>query len=204
MKISTNLKDATRRRITEAALDVFSTGDFHEATLRKIAKQAGIAPSTIYKHFESKEELLNNIITVIVRKLIEDLQDNLLGSRGTLGKLRKMTWFYLHYFERNPKVAWLLYVTISYMTWYEFPDAYQLARDTGGFLHSILREGQETGEVSKSIDIRLVMRIYFGCLRLLVSDWLVRNRSHSLIGYADDLTEAVYTIIIAEGQSLPL
>ena len=40
LAINTNSKSATKERIVEAALGIFSSGDFHDATLRKIAKQS--------------------------------------------------------------------------------------------------------------------------------------------------------------------
>ncbi len=51
--------DATRRRLMRAALDLFTTEGFRGTTTPMLAARAGIAEGTIYRHFPSKEALLN-------------------------------------------------------------------------------------------------------------------------------------------------
>lgn len=48
----------SRARILKAARALFAERGFDEATLRAIAKKAGMGASSIYRHVESKEELL--------------------------------------------------------------------------------------------------------------------------------------------------
>ncbi len=51
----------TRDRLVRAALELFTTKGFHGSTTPQIAARAGIAEGTIYRHFESKAHLLNEI-----------------------------------------------------------------------------------------------------------------------------------------------
>lgn len=48
----------SRERIRRAALELFREKGFDGATLREIAKRAGMGASSIYRHVQSKEELL--------------------------------------------------------------------------------------------------------------------------------------------------
>jgi AcrR family transcriptional regulator len=48
----------SRERIREAAKQLFREKGFDGATLREIAKRAGMGASSIYRHVQSKEELL--------------------------------------------------------------------------------------------------------------------------------------------------
>lgn len=52
------LRDATRKRILEAALRLFSREGYASTTIRAIAQEAGIAQGLLYSHFKGKEELL--------------------------------------------------------------------------------------------------------------------------------------------------
>ncbi|HEY4100612.1 MAG TPA: TetR/AcrR family transcriptional regulator [Gemmatimonadales bacterium] len=49
----------TRDRLLEAARALFTTTGFHATTTPMIARHAGVAEGTIYRHFPSKEALLN-------------------------------------------------------------------------------------------------------------------------------------------------
>ncbi len=48
----------SRERIRRAALELFREKGFDGATLREIARRAGMGASSIYRHVQSKEELL--------------------------------------------------------------------------------------------------------------------------------------------------
>ena len=53
--------DLTRQRLVRAALELFTTQGYHVTTTVQIAKKAGVAEGTIYKHFESKQHLMNEL-----------------------------------------------------------------------------------------------------------------------------------------------
>ena len=59
----------TRDRLVRAALELFTTQGYHGSTTPQIAKRAGIAEGTIYRHFASKEHLFNEIYRAGVRTL---------------------------------------------------------------------------------------------------------------------------------------
>lgn len=57
----------TRDRLVRAALELFTTQGYHASTTPEIASKAGVAEGTIYRHFASKEQLLNEIYRAGVR-----------------------------------------------------------------------------------------------------------------------------------------
>jgi AcrR family transcriptional regulator len=56
---------ATRRRITDAGLDLFVRQGYALTTLEQIAGQAGVAVQTVYFHFGNKRTLLKEIVDVV-------------------------------------------------------------------------------------------------------------------------------------------
>lgn len=53
--------EATRQRLLRAALELFTTVGFRGTTTPAIASRASVAEGTIYRHFNSKEHLLNEV-----------------------------------------------------------------------------------------------------------------------------------------------
>lgn len=58
-----NLPDEKRTRITELALDEFSTYPYRQASLSRIVSRAGIAKGSMYQYFENKLDLYRWLVT---------------------------------------------------------------------------------------------------------------------------------------------
>lgn len=54
---------STKDRIIDVSIDLFSKNGYAETSIRDIAKDAEIKTSSIYYYFESKEAILNNILS---------------------------------------------------------------------------------------------------------------------------------------------
>jgi AcrR family transcriptional regulator len=54
----------TRGRIVRAALELVAQGGYREAQVAAVAKRAGVATGTVYRHFPSKAELLTEVFRV--------------------------------------------------------------------------------------------------------------------------------------------
>ncbi len=68
-----------KEQIFKAALSLFSENGFHGTPTSKIAKLAGVANGTLFHHFTSKEQLINDLYLELKKELVEvsflDLND---------------------------------------------------------------------------------------------------------------------------------
>lgn len=60
---------STKDKIIDAAFSLFEVNAFTKFSLSKIAKKVGISKAAIYRHFASKEELLNSMKEIVYEKL---------------------------------------------------------------------------------------------------------------------------------------
>jgi len=60
-RTTTRDADATRQHLLRAGLELYSTRGFLATTTPMLAERAGVAEGTIYRHFTSKEQLLNAV-----------------------------------------------------------------------------------------------------------------------------------------------
>lgn len=67
---------STRERLVRAALELFTTEGYHASTTPVLASRAGVAEGTIYRHFTSKEQLLNEIFRAAVRMFAAAVPDS--------------------------------------------------------------------------------------------------------------------------------
>ena len=56
------IKEQTKAKILESALESFALKGFHGSSMQEIAKKAGVSKGLAYNYFKSKEEILKEII----------------------------------------------------------------------------------------------------------------------------------------------
>lgn len=61
----TSSLNGTKRRIVEAALELFSQHGFESVRVEQIAAKVGIKAPSLYKHFRSKQEIFDTILQVM-------------------------------------------------------------------------------------------------------------------------------------------
>jgi AcrR family transcriptional regulator len=66
--------NATRDRLVDAALELFAAQGWDATTTTALAQRAGVAEGTIYRHFSSKHQLLNEVYRTAQRWGLTRLQ----------------------------------------------------------------------------------------------------------------------------------
>src|SRR6516164_1006081 len=61
-RFSTSSPEQTKERLLEAAAWTFSREGIQGATTRQIAREAGVNEVTLFRHFKSKEQLLEAVL----------------------------------------------------------------------------------------------------------------------------------------------
>ena len=80
------LKDK-ERAIIKAAKEVFAEKGFQKASIRDIAKIAGIATGTFYLYFKNKEGFFEALVEEMYEELLAHIKEERKKASDTLGKL---------------------------------------------------------------------------------------------------------------------
>ncbi len=67
-------KEEIRNRILDAARDLFAREGYEAVTMRRIAEAIEYSPTTIYNHFEDKEDVVRSLCDVDFGRLLDVLQ----------------------------------------------------------------------------------------------------------------------------------
>lgn len=90
-----------RRQIVEAAIRVFTRKGFHAASVREIAREAGIADGTMYLYFTHKTDLLPAIFALLREAAPPDAVFTDLLANDVRGFLRAFFWHPLLALQRD-------------------------------------------------------------------------------------------------------
>ena len=87
-------KAESRRRILDAAKDVFFRDGFMRANLDEIAEKAGVAKGTLYRYFESKADLYVAVLVENHEVFLEQMKRASREDETTLDRIRSIARFY--------------------------------------------------------------------------------------------------------------
>lgn len=92
---------ARRKLILNAAIQVFSSKGFHQATMDDVAQKAELGKGTLYYYFKSKEEILLKLLEENTRSFFEQILLAIESERNFIQMARKVLLFYASYFTEH-------------------------------------------------------------------------------------------------------
>lgn len=111
-RLSRRERDRLRHKeeILTAALKLFSERGFHDVSMQQIAARAEFATGTLYKFFESKESLFDELVESYGERIISELQAVLDGPGDEVERLRR---FIRHQAEMQERYAEFIKLYVS-------------------------------------------------------------------------------------------
>ena len=153
-----------KERLYPAVLELSSREDFHQVNIREIYKKSGISPSTIYKYYSSKEDLLFTILDEKISEIARLVHLHIQGLESTKEIIRKIFWVTLDYYDRNPGVAVTAFITIPLRSWMREPS--YIREDAYSVIIDVYNRGISNGEIDPAITISdCVDQYYMYCYR---------------------------------------
>jgi AcrR family transcriptional regulator len=110
MPTRSDQKQATRRAIIDAALELSAERGFSSLSLRGVAKKAGLAPTSFYRHFADMDELglaLVDEVGLSLRQLVREARRRVEKS-GKGSVIRASIQTFLESVEKNENLFRLL------------------------------------------------------------------------------------------------
>jgi AcrR family transcriptional regulator len=187
------LKGETYQRLETAVMETFSQSDFHQANIRDVAKAAGVSFSTIYHYYGSKERLLFSFVDIWLDKLTERIIDHLHGIEDLREKMRKVFWVQLDYYQRNPGLGKILFMTLPMKTWMADKTFHQ--KKMVNMYLEVLRQGQREGVLNPNVRAGVLLDFMLGSIQRTFVMWISRGQAESLSTQANVLFEMVWQAI---------
>lgn len=145
-----------RERILAAARDAF-TADSMNVSLDEIAKQAGVGPGTLYRHFPTRDDLLEAVYRSELQKLSE-AEQKLAQSHSPVEALRAWMRLFVDYIATKQIIAPALNNIVGGPS--------RIYADSGavltGAIESLVRRAVESGDIRPDLDAMDLLRALVG------------------------------------------
>jgi AcrR family transcriptional regulator len=144
----------TRRKLIDAALDIWNDGDFEAAfeatTVATIARAAGVSKGTFYFHFAGKQEILLEIAWGTARKMIEEADVGIRRGTPLFELVDQLMKAMARRVSRTPKSLVLRAVgQWSHLN----PEVVARPAGVGVGFEAVIRYGQDTGTLPEDVDV---------------------------------------------------
>ncbi len=169
-------REDKRKRIIDAAVDVFADKGFFQAKVSEIAEAAGVADGTIYLYFKSKDDLL---ISLFREKMNEILQRfSAIRDEGSPEQqLRRYIAEHLAFVAEKPKLMQVLTVEIRQSPRFMKEATPQAFGRYLAVLAGIIDRGQASGAFRKNLDPVLISRALFGLIDEISLSFVLSNEN---------------------------
>lgn len=101
---------STRERLLQAAQELIEEGGYGAASVAAIAERAGLAAGTLYRHFDSKQELFVEVFRSVCAREERAMRaaSSEMASAGPARRLEEVLATFAERAMRNPRLAWAL------------------------------------------------------------------------------------------------
>lgn len=143
-------KDARPAEIIEAAVDVFIEHGFAAAKLSDVATRAGVVKGTLYRYFDTKEDLFRAVVQHVVATNLQAIEQAAQAFRGALAELVPVLLIRAAEGMGDGRVPALARMVIAESR--AFPDLARIWHDNVvsrvlGLLSGLIADAQARGEV---------------------------------------------------------
>ncbi len=149
-------KQQTREKVLHAAREMFIERGYEGATIRDIARAAGMSTGAVFASFADKPELFDAILSDEFAALADPMQDAARVGPTVRDALRAM--FGAAYRAHTAQLP-LIQAALA-ASWTRTPEAEHLRRDSlrplRALVLEVLERGVERGEITRRFDLRLV------------------------------------------------
>ncbi len=184
-------KDTKRKKILEAATNVFAEKGFHQAKMDEIAQRAQVAKGTLYYNYSSKSKLFAATVTEGMDEIMESISRELESELPFNEHFRLLVSSTIRLYLHHSEVTRIYTNELSSGIDTETLDEIKASRQRFiAFISGVLRTGQEKGYL-KPLNRRLSALALVGIVDALCNDLLSGNTTTS----ADEIIETVFSVL---------
>jgi AcrR family transcriptional regulator len=188
-----------QKEIIETALNLIDTKGIQGLTIKNLSKAIGISEPAIYRHFESKNDIVLSLLDNF-KELADMLAGLMMGHQGSaLEKItiliEKMTML----FKENPPLVSVIFSEEIFKNEEILKNRIVEILDThANTIENIIKKGQEEGDVRKDIDDKTLGLMVMGSLRLMVKKWDLKGKNFDLLEASRNLIDGIGKILKAQ------
>ncbi|HLR31898.1 MAG TPA: TetR/AcrR family transcriptional regulator [Fodinibius sp.] len=132
-------------QIIDAARELLLSEGYRNLSLRKIARSIGVSATSIYLHFDNKDNLVHALIDEAIEALNMRLEESVQSVSNPISQLKHLAYAYVQFALQHPRQYQIIYL-VSSDEMARYPkEKFRKARKGYKTVRNVLLEGKEAG-----------------------------------------------------------
>jgi AcrR family transcriptional regulator len=182
-KVKTEIR---REQIAGAALELIARRGLDELNIGALARQVGVVPSAIYRHYKSKDAVLESVLDLISKTLLANVEAVCQETPDALERLHLLLIRHLQLVRHRVGIPRVLF---SEQIFAGSSGRRRRAHQTlQGYLQKItgvIREGQRQGQIRADISADTVGLMFLGLVQPTIILWLMSKGAFDMGEHAE-------------------
>ncbi len=175
------MKSERQEQIIDEAIKIIDEKGIQGLTIKNLSKAIGISEPAIYRHFESKTDIIIAIIDIL-KETAEFFAQMITGRSGTaMEKISFMLNNIISVFKENPSLVSVIFAEEIFKN---KPDLKEkilwVLNKNEETIENILIKGKEEGNINEDLNVQSLALIIMGSFRLLVKRWKMEDYNFDL------------------------
>ncbi len=162
-KLDTEIR---KEQIAQAALTVVARYGLRRLNIAQVARLVGVVPSALYRHFPSKDAILDTVMGLVRERLLENVRTVTEAVSDPFEQLRLLLERHVQFIEQNQALPRIIF---SEQVYDGRPGRRRVMFKTiQAYLDKvadIVREGQTKGQIRKDLDAATIAVMFLGLIQ---------------------------------------
>lgn len=181
----------TKAKITKVAWQLFHEKGYSETTIDDIIAASGTSKGSFYHYYSSKDELLSSLSELFDAKY-EEVMQTLDPHMNSYEKLLYLCYTVHDMIEKDVPIGLLASLYSSQVTTKGDKHLQNQDRYYYQIVTQIINEGQERNQITKTMTVREIQRLYTLAERAIIYDYCISNGNYSLGEYTREIMPRLF------------
>ncbi|MEQ8168479.1 MAG: TetR/AcrR family transcriptional regulator [Candidatus Eremiobacterota bacterium] len=188
-----------QKEIIEVSIELISKGGIQELTIKHISREMGISEPAIYRHFESKLDILLAILTYFEDLTIYVSEKAFSMKNPVFDRIETFFSGLMDEFRKNPSLTKVIFSEEIFQNDRRLSEkVLSVMKGHQRKIFESVGEGQVNGQIRNDIPQKHVVMFIMGTFRLLVTRWRLSGFNFDLKQEGKELFSSMKKLIVKE------
>ncbi len=185
-----------QQEILEHAINLIAEKGIQGMTIKNLSKRLGITEPAIYRHYESKIEILISLLDYFITTTSGIFQEQINSEISASDRIKIIFQKHFEAFERTPALVAVIFSEEIFRNEIVLSNKVKhIMERNAASIDAIIEAGKQRGEISKSLSTQQLTTIFMGSLRLVVKKWQMNGFSFDLSTEGEELFQTLNQLI---------